>query len=130
VPENVPCFFQAIVYITKSQSPILDSDRPFHNVPLKKPDLVTGEVVRFSYRSQPYLVQPDPDDENCFFLTLGRPNEDGTALEILRDDASGWIGFRSAAADDRFLQASKRRVSKLLLFNHNFGTNVRALQRY
>lgn len=104
------------------------ADRPYHNVPLKKKDLCTGEVVRFSYRAQPYLVQPDPDDENCFFLSLGRPNQDGTALEVLRDEASGWIGFRSTTADDRFLQASKRRVAKMMFFNHNFGTNGKSPQ--
>ena len=70
-------------------------------------------------------MHPDPDDENCFFLSLGQPDQDGTALEVLRDEASGWIGFRAATADDRFLQANKRRASKLMLFNHNFGTNVR-----
>jgi hypothetical protein len=74
-------------------------------------------------QGQPYLVYPDPQDGSCFYLKLGHPDQEAAALEVMRDEAGGWLGFRAGVADDRFLQANKKRAARLLLFNHNFGTN-------
>ena len=33
-----------------------------------------------------------------------------------------WVGFRSAMAEDRFLQARRKSGQRLAFFNNNFGT--------
>lgn len=68
------------------------------------------------------MVEPDQED-GSFFLTLGNPDASAAALEVLKDAANGFFGFRAQKAGDRFLQANKRKCRRLLLFNHNFGTN-------
>ena len=56
-------------------------------------------------------------------MSLGSPDDNAAALEVMKDAANGFYGFRAHAAEDRFLQANKRKSRRLLLFNHNFGTN-------
>lgn len=67
-------------------------------------------------------MEPDNED-GSFFLTLGNTDSPAAALEVMKDDANGFYGFRSQKAGDRFLQANRRKTRRLLLFNHNFGTN-------
>lgn len=79
-------------------------------------------LITAMLQGRPYIVEPDQED-GTFFLSLGRPDDTAAALEVMKDAANGFYGFRAQAAEDRFLQANKRRSRRLLLFNHNFGTN-------
>lgn len=126
------------------------ADRTYHDEALTSPELRTGEIVHFFFRvrslssivframwisvqtfvytsavlqGRPYVMEADQED-GSFYFTLGNPDASAVALEVMKDAANGYYGFRAQKAGDRFLQSNKRKCRRPLLFyNHNFGTN-------
>ena len=87
--------------------------------------LADGELVSFAHASSPYVAQPDSNAESggVCTLTLGLSRQEAAVLKVVHEGSGHWLGFRSKDAGGRFLQLSRRRGQKLLLFNRSFGTN-------
>lgn len=118
IPLAVPCAGQ---FVQLRQG-------PYRRDASKRPGLDTGDVVCFlNPQGIPYAVQEIPHEghpgqsyvvfEASEKATL---NDRSCHLEVVRHGK--WIGFRSATAGNRFLQARRRSVQRLCFFNKNFGT--------
>ena len=87
-------------------------------------ELSSGEILALSHEGRPFVLRHSPPAQGSFFvLEVGHAGEAAAEIELVKDSAGSWVGFRASEAEGRFLQASRRRVRRLLFFNHNFGTN-------
>ena len=87
-------------------------------------ELSSGEVLALSHEGRPFVLRQSPPAQGSLFvLEVGHAGEEAAEIELVKDSAGNWVGFRASEAEGRFLQASRRRVRRLLFFNHNFGTN-------
>ena len=89
------------------------------------PEIASGEAVTLAQQDQPFVINhiTERGKQSVYALELGSLDEVPAMLEIVRDSAGTWYGFRAAETGHRFLQASRKPVRRLLFFNHNFGTN-------
>ncbi|GIM13152.1 hypothetical protein Vretimale_16342, partial [Volvox reticuliferus] len=93
-----------------------------------KADLSTGDVVMLIHQGRPYVaVQARlPYKENASHTCL-EPSEEGVPLEsealsYLEVVKQGpFVGFRSGAAGNRFMQPRRKAPHRLVFFNHNCG---------
>ncbi|KAL0023069.1 hypothetical protein WJX79_008548 [Trebouxia sp. C0005] len=102
--------------------------RSFASSSAKRPGLETGDVVALmsegkAYKvSQAEVLEDEPGTTNYIFrpaTTNDVLSDKAAHLEVIRQ--GGWVGFRSAAAEDRFLQLRRRGRQKLAFFSANFG---------
>jgi hypothetical protein len=68
------------------------------------PELASGEVVKLSHQGQPFQIcAMSPEHGGAFMLQLGDAGAAAAAVEVVRDSAGSWYGFRAAEAEGRFL---------------------------
>ena len=94
----------------------------------KRLGLSTGDVVALRIKGNYLAVIPvsqasaDPDAVLHILAPsdVVDPSDAVTQLEVIRQGS--WVGFRSAAACDRLLQARRRGAHRLAFFSANLGT--------
>ncbi|KAK9838858.1 hypothetical protein WJX74_004668 [Apatococcus lobatus] len=97
--------------------------RSFSQSSMKHAGLETGDVVAFSSKDAAYVVCQEEDaGVVCFIFKPAETETSGHAapLEVVRQ--GNWVGFRSAAAEDKFLQVKRKGMHRLAFHNAQFGT--------
>eukprot|EP00887_Chlorella_sp_A99_P005659 scaffold1.g5659.t1 len=91
--------------------------------------LSNGDVVAFREPGGHFYavadLRGDPDDAASVHHAMApapgaEPGSGAAALEVVAQGR--WLGFRAAAAGDRFLQARKRSPNRLVFYSTNVGT--------
>ena len=99
----------------------------YHAQPRFAASLASGENVSFAHEGQPYIARTSQQASSCSacLLVVNASDQGAANFEVVREDSDGVLGFRCTGghARGRFLQVSRRRGHRLLLFNTRFGTN-------
>eukprot|EP00891_Asterochloris_glomerata_P001849 jgi/Astpho2/1849/fgenesh1_pg.00038_%23_20_t len=102
--------------------------RTFTKARMRRPGLDTGDVVAFVSEGMTFVVaqavalEEEPARTNYVFQPTAVSNELALEDRATHLEVGAWVGFRSATAEDRFLQARRKSGQRLAFFNNNFGT--------